>query len=226
MLRFLNGARRPLILCLVAAVALGALGAAFVPPKKGGRTLLACLWERHSTRRFAAETTGSLPAGALERILWCANGLNRDDGKRRTAPSAFECYPVTLFAVTKDRVFLFDPRKGLVERGVAIQKDETDGAEDHRHAVTGPTSGFGKAPVILVLVTDLTAFPERAGTEKREVWAHAECGAIGQNVYLACADLGLGTVFSAVMKPAPVKELLGLKEHQTPVYMMPIGRTP
>jgi nitroreductase len=185
------------------------------PPRRGGKTLLECLWARRSTRRFAPDP---LPEGALARILWAADGLNRGDGLRRTAPSAFECYPVAVYAVEKGRAFRYDARDSAL-----VRIAEAAGGEDLRERVAGPGSSFGSAPVVLVLVVDLGAFPERAEPAMREAWAHAECGAKGQNVYLACADLGLGTVFAAVMRPEPLRALLSLPAHRTPAYMMPVG---
>jgi nitroreductase len=208
-----------LMLCC-AALGLGAAASAVIPvpdpPERGGRTLLECQWKRHSTRRFVPDP---LPAGTLARILWAADGVNRPDGKKRTAPSAFECYPITIYVVKTDRVYRYEPlKKALSPLGKAA-----DPGTDYRRVVLG-SSGFAVAPVLLILTADLSVFPDRATPAMREPWAHAECGAIGQNVYLTCADLGLGTVFAAVMRPEPVRDLLSLKEGVQPVYLMPIGK--
>jgi nitroreductase len=203
---------------LLAAVGAGAGAVVSLrdPPRRGGRTLLECLWARHSTRRFAPDP---LPEGALARILWSADGVNRADAGKRTAPSAFECYPVTLYVVEKTRAFRYEP---MARRLVPVRQASAD-TKDLRTAVTGPSS-FAVAPVVLVFVADCSVFPDRAGEVMRGPWAHAECGAIGQNVYLACADLDLGTVFAAVMKPEPVRALLSLGPGAEPLYMMPVGR--
>ncbi len=185
------------------------------PAKSGGKSLRECLAVRHSTRQFAPDP---LPAGALDQILWAADGINRDDGKRRTHPSAFECYPVALHVVERTRISRYDPAAhALVPHAAA-----PGAPADLRAAALGPSS-FTEAPAVLVLTVDLDAFPEKAAAAMRPVWAHAECGAIGQNVYLACADLGLGTVFAAAGSPEKIARTLGLAASETPAYVMPIG---
>jgi hypothetical protein len=43
------------------------------------------LSERHSTREFASK---ALSLADLSDLLWAANGINRKDSGKRTAPSA------------------------------------------------------------------------------------------------------------------------------------------
>ncbi len=215
----LKRALQALLLCL-AALGLGAAASSAIvipdPPERGGRSLLECQWKRQSTRRFAPDP---LPEGSLGRILWAADGVNRPDVKKRTAPSAFECYPISIYVVEKDRVCRYSP----VDKTIIPLRTAPDATGDYRRAALGP-SGFAVAPVILVLTAEYSMFPDQATPAMREPWAHAECGAIGQNVYLTCADLGLGTVLAAVMKPEPVRKLLSLKEGVHPLYLMPLGK--
>lgn len=189
------------------------------PPERGGETLLECLWARRSTRSFA---DAPLPEGALSRILWCADGINRADAKKRTAPSAFSAYPVALYVVEATRVSRYDPEKSALLPVRRSDADPEEKVEDLRALLLGESS-FAGAPVILVLVADYDAFEERVDKEMRPVWTHAECGAIGQNVYLACADLGLGTVFAAVMDPEAAAGVLLLETGPVPCYLMPVG---
>ena len=208
---------RPVLLSAVAALALAGVLAdpakLAVPSKTGGKSLRECLAARHSTRSFAADP---LPAGALDQILWAADGINREDGKKRTHPSAFECYPVSIYVAQQGSVARYDPAAH------ALVPVKTEPSQDFRLAATGP-SAFAKAPAILVISVKLDAFPAKAAAELRPVWAHAECGAIGQNVYLACADLGLGTVFASAGSPEKIRDALGMPANETPAYLMPIG---
>ncbi|HNR98843.1 MAG TPA: nitroreductase family protein [Planctomycetota bacterium] len=194
----------------------GAAGAPALraPATRGGKTLRECLAARHSTRQFAPT---ELPAGALDQILWAADGINRDDGKRRTHPSAFECYPVALYVVERTRISRYDPAAHEL-----VPREAPGAAEDFRAAILGPSS-FAAAPAVLVLTVNLAAFPDKAPAAMRAVWAHAECGAIGQNVYLACADLGLGTVFAAAGNPEKIAAALGSAANEAPAYVMPVG---
>jgi nitroreductase len=212
---------RALVLSAVAVFALvGIVWAAepFIlasPSKTGGKSLRECLAARHSTRAFA---TDALPQGALDQILWAADGINREDGKKRTHPSAFECYPVSVYVVEQARVARYD----AAAHALVPIKTAADPLQDFRVAVTGP-SAFAKAPALLVISVKLDAFPAKAAPDMRPVWAHAECGAIGQNVSLACADLDLGTVFASAGSPEKIREALDLSANETPAYLMPIG---
>lgn len=211
--------RTAIIAASAALVLAGVPGAAPLtlraPAKSGGKSLRECLAARHSTRQFAP---GALPAGALDQILWAADGINRDDGTRRTHPSAFECYPVALYVVERTRIARYDPAThALVPTAAAL-----DPTKDLRAAAIG-SSAFAAAPAILVMTVNLDAFPEKAAASMRTPWAHAECGAIGQSVYLACADLGLGTVFAAAGNAENIARTIGLNPRETPAYVMPIG---
>lgn len=186
------------------------------PARAEGKTLLECLWARRSTRAFAPDP---IRRDDLARILWAADGLNRPEDRKRTAPSAFTCYPVSIFVIAKDAIRRYEPAEGAL---VPIRRAASD-AEDLRPLVTGPSS-FAEAPAIIVLAIDPSLFPERAEAPMRVPWAHAECGAIGQNISLACASLDLATVFAAVGRPAEVRRALGLGDAVEPVYLMPIGR--
>ena len=48
-------------------------------------TVMKALSERHSTREFASK---ALNLSDLSDLLWAANGINRSDSGKRTAPSA------------------------------------------------------------------------------------------------------------------------------------------
>jgi len=48
---------------------------------------------------------------------------------------------------------------------------------------------------------------------------HAECG-----VYLQAAAINLGTVTIGSFDDDNVREVLGLPENTTPLYLMPVGR--
>jgi hypothetical protein len=51
-------------------------------------------------------------------------------------------------------------------------------------------------------------------------------GMFAQNIYLKCADLGLGTVVIGAFHEWAVSQLLELQNSFTPIYIIPIGLTP
>ena len=51
-----------------------------------------------------------------------------------------------------------------------------------------------------------------------------EAGHIAQNVYLQVETLGLGTVVVGAFMDDSVKEVIGMREEETPLYILPVGR--
>jgi len=185
----------------------------FLPPpqKKGGMPLNEALLGRHSTRSFKPDP---LPLRTLGQILWAARGINRPQSGKTTSPSAFEAYSVSVYVVLPEGPYRYIPGLHLLEPvGVC-----TDVRKD---IVT--QQSFAQAPFLLVFVCDLSLLPPRVPREKRALWANAECGTLGQNVYLEAQSLGLGTVFAAALRTEAAVKALRLSSTQVPCYVMPVG---
>ncbi|MCU0580457.1 MAG: nitroreductase family protein, partial [Desulfobacterota bacterium] len=65
------------------------------------------LQERKSVRSYDSGRILSL--GEISRLLWAADGVNRDNGKR-TAPSALARYPVEVLAALPQGVYRYEPK--------------------------------------------------------------------------------------------------------------------
>ena len=87
-------------------------------------------YERHSTREFAAK---ALSLSDLSDLLWAANGVNRKDSGKRTAPSALNKQDVNVYVVLSEGSYLYDAQNHqltLVAEG------------DYRSAVAGGQAYF------------------------------------------------------------------------------------
>ena len=190
-------------------------GALPPPPRSGGMSLVEALWKRRSVRAYADRP---VTREELSFVLWAADGVNRPDEKekKRTAPSAWGSNAISIYVVTAAGTFIYDaPEHSLKTVEAAAGKDlrpEVAGAEFTR-----------KAPVVLVLAVDPVRYANKGTPEMRREIAHADCGIIAQNICLAAASLGLGTVVTADTKPASAP-LLGLSGEARPLYTMPLGR--
>ncbi len=181
------------------------------PPPSGGITLLEALWRRHSVREFADRPMGRKFLGYL---LWAADGVNRPEKKLRTIPSAWEAYPVSIFVTSRDGTMIYDAENHALKPAGELA------GKDLRREI--PNAEFTKsAPVVLVLVADYSRF-ERSRPESRWRYSNAECGAISQNIYLAAAAMGLGTVMTADIKPE-LKDMLKLGPEEEALYVLPVG---
>lgn len=162
------------VMMVLAAAASLAAGAAekmlVLPPaeKSGGIPLYTALAKRHTVRKFKAQKPSRQQ---LANLLWCANGVNREDGKR-TAPSARNRQEIMIYVAIEDGAYLYDAQAHALVKVSDV---------DLRRAC-----GRYTAPCYLVLVAD------RARQEKDE-WAWTDSGYVSQNIYLAAEAGGLGT---------------------------------
>lgn len=185
------------------------------PDLSGGATVMKALKNRKSTRSFLDQP---LSLQHLSDLLWAANGVNREDGKR-TAPAAINIQFVDIYVVLKEGVYLYDPLKSEL-LPVA--------AGDFR-AETGMQHFVSTAPLNLVYVADLAKLkrlPEFVPVMSREAklgWASVEAGAQSENVYLYCASEGLGVVVRALIDKEKFGQTARLRPDQIILLAQTIG---
>ena len=103
----------------------------------------------------------------------------------------------------------------------ALVPDDRLGTEDVRDRVSS-SSWTREAPVLMVLVANLGRYPGRVAGARRRDYSHADAAVMGQNLYLACAALELGTVLTVDIK-AEAARALRLEEDQEIILVMPVG---
>lgn len=168
------------------------------PQTSGGMPLMDALKNRRSDRTFSSQP---LEEQTLSDLLWAADGINREDGKR-TAPSAMNLQEISIFAIMPQGVYLYFPKGHFLKR---IMK------EDLRPIV-------GNAPLTLIYAANLMP--------QSKVNAAADCGFIGQNVYLFAAANGLNTTFKTDINAAAVSDRLQLRLGQEVFYGQSVGYPP
>jgi SagB-type dehydrogenase family enzyme len=160
--------------------------------------LAQALQERHSSRTFR---TDELPVPAIAAVLWAGFGVNRPDGKR-TAPSANNVQDIEIYLATAKGLFHYE---AAGHRLTALMPDDL-------RPFTGSQDFVASAPVNLIYVSDFSRMD--ASDETRLQWSWAHSGCIAQNVYLACAALGLSTVVRSTLNHAELNMRMGLQENQ------------
>lgn len=180
------------------------------PAVDKGKVLTEILNARKSIRQF--DTTKTVSDKVIMDILWTANGVNREDGKR-TAPSAVNAQDIQLYVCKSEGVFQYKPADETLEQVSAT---------DIRPLFAGRNAGALKNPVIL-LVSDKDKFPP-FGEEPRNRFAAMDAGYVSQNIYLYCAANNMATVACAGgINPKAVQEALGLPETMVALLYHPIG---
>ena len=173
-------------------------------------TLMQAFGNRQSGREFADE---QLSLEDLSSMLWAANGVNRENGKR-TAPSAVNAQDIDVYVCMASGAYLYDAKKNQ------LQRITTD---DIRSAVAGNQQVM--APVFLVMIADLSRYPERISSDRArcELMANVDAGYVSGNIGLYCAAANLVTVPRATMDKVALKKALKLTDSQLPIINNPVG---
>lgn len=161
------------------------------PNLKRGEPVMQALAKRQSIRSYDER---SLSIQDLSDLVWAANGINRPESGKRTAPSAMNKQDVKVYVCTAGGNYLYNPKTQTLE---PLTADDVRPAE---------------APVVLVLVTDTN-----------ENWAPLDAGIVSQNISLFCAGAGLGTYARGSMDKEKLKKALKLTGTQTVMLCHPVG---
>lgn len=191
------------------------------PRSHGPLSVEEALLQRRSTREYASE---ALTLGEVSQLLWAAQGLTAEWGGR-TAPSAGALYPLEVYLAVGSvqglsaGVYRYEPRGHTLDR-------VRDG--DVRRQLADAAVGQacvedGAVDIVIAAVFERTAkkYGDRAAR-----YVHMEAGHAAQNVYLQATALGLGTVAIGAFHDDQVRRIVGMREHEAPLYVMPVGRKP
>ncbi len=177
--------------------------------------LMRALKERRSVREYDARP---LALRQLSELLWAANGMNRDDGKR-TSPAAVNQQMVDIYVVLPVGAFLYDApgARLLPVAGGDLRK------------LAGRQEFVTSAPVNLIYVADPARFKPRPGpgpeipVEEELNWSRIAVGAMAQNVGLYCAAEKLGNVVRGMVDREKLGPSLKLRPDQAIILAQTIG---
>ena len=141
------------------------------PQKTGGKPVFDALMERQSVKAY---TDKEITRQELSNVLWSACGFNRED--KLVIPTSSNYQHISVYVFLKDAVYLYDAKGNKL-----IKKAEGD----HRRK-TSSQDFVPITPVNLLYVAD--------GSKGAGTGSHISVGSAAQNVYLACASMGLGSV--------------------------------
>ncbi len=182
----------------------------YPPELDRGLTVMKALSLRSSVTSW---DTASLNLQDLSDLLWAANGVNRPGIGKRTAPSAMNAQDIDIYVFTKKAVYLYNALDHVLEKVV-------DG--DHRALVADRQEDVAHAPVICLLVSDISRFRAGEDTERLN-WAAIDAGTVSQNISIFCAATGIGTRPRATMDEPRIREVLKLKDSQHLMLNNPVS---
>ena len=180
------------------------------PDKTRGLPVMQAFDRRASASVFTSE---KLKLQDLSDLLWAANGINRPELKKRTAPSAMNAQDIDIYVFMAEGVYLYNAATNLLDPVVA---------GDQRLLVAGRQAEVANASVFLVMVSDISRFPGSDDAGKLSM-AAMDAGLVSQNISLFCAGTGLSTRPRATMDNVKLKEILKLKDSQHPMLNNPVS---
>ncbi len=190
------------------------------PETDGGKSVLAALRERKTTRNISAK---ELPAQVLSNLLWAAFGVNRDRGSfgkpGRTAASASNSQEIDLYVALTDGVYLYE---AVPHRLAPVVAGDFRGRAGRAAAAS--------APVNIFYVVDLSRYDTGPGQPDRRIgdpevqksYYYTDTGLIAGNVYLFAASQGLAAWFHNCNKEAAAKEFK-LRPEQRVLFAQTVG---
>lgn len=179
------------------------------PQTEIGKPLMQALGLRQSSRVFDSKP---LPLQELSNLLWAADGVNRPESGKRTAPSAMNWQEVDVYVVLKEGAYRYDATSHSLTPIVAGDLREATGRQE-----------FTKnAPLNLVYVSDCARMP-RASEQDRTIYGAADVGFIAQNVYLYCASQGLAVVVRGMVDREKLGTELKLRAEQRIILAQTVG---
>ena len=190
------------------------------PETEGGKSVLAALQERRTTRNISSN---EIPLQVLSNLLWAAFGVNREQASfnktGRTAPSASNSQEIDLYVALAEGVYLYE---AIPHRLTPVAAGDFRKRAGRGRAAT--------APVNIFYVVDLTRYdtgpdqPDRSigDPEVQKSYYYTDTGFIAQNVYLFAASQGLVAWFHNCDKENTVKEF-NLTSNQKVLFAQSVG---
>jgi len=179
------------------------------PGMTGGKPLMEALKDRKTGRSFSAKP---LEMQMISDLLWAANGINRPESGKRTAPSAVNYQETDLYVCLPAGIYLYDAEKNVLKLMVSGDLRAKMGKQDF----------VAEAPLVLVYVADFARMGKSSDKDK-EIYAGIDVGFISQNVYLYCASAELSTVVLGYIDKDEMAKVLKLSETQKVILSQPVG---
>lgn len=188
------------------------------PKLQSANSLESMINSRRSRREFSAE---AVKLSELAQMLWSAQGISDPETGHRTAPSARESYPFTVFVVVrnvaglKPGLYEYLPKEhALGDMNVPLAGDQLKNA--------GVQPGAQNAPVVFMVSASYGKAQKTLG-ESAVSSSLLEAGHIAENMYLQAESLRMAVVAMAGFDAKKVGTSVSLDVAETVVYLLPFG---
>lgn len=199
------------------------------PYYKSTTSVEEALQDRRSRREFDDD---KLQLSQISQILWSAYGItkpmpNAPDflrGGFKTAPSAGARYPLEIYVLAHNVEGL---ERGIYKFKVAeheLTLVKKGSFMEQLVSASYNQSWIGEAAAAIIYTAVYERISERYGERGRERYVCMDLGHSAQNIYLQCESLNLSTCAVGAFNDSKVGELFEIKDKETPLYIMPLGK--
>lgn len=183
------------------------------PREKSNVSIEEALWKRQSIRSFASQ----VPTWEqVAQLLWAAQGVNRPDLNKRTAPSAGGVYPMVLYVVLPQGIYRYVP-----EDHTAVPMKAGDTKKYLSEAGLEQSTLYA-SPCVFVFCAEV----EKTRAKFKDYasrYIFEEAGHAAQNILLQSISLGMGGVPIGAIVGSEAQKALGIPLEQEVVYLIATG---
>jgi len=178
------------------------------PQLEKGKPLMQALRDRQSIRSYSSR---EISLQEMANLLWAANGINRKESGRLTAPTAQNRQEIEVYVSNKEGLFRYDAQQHAL---LTIHNRDI-------RALTGTQPYVGTAPVNLVIVADLGKMGDNQQSNLQT--ANIDAGFVSQNIYLYCASENMATVVRGSVDREKLAAEMGLAPNFHIVVAQSVG---
>ncbi|MGB9852916.1 MAG: SagB/ThcOx family dehydrogenase [Candidatus Kapaibacteriota bacterium] len=185
-----------------------------------GRTSLEkVIATRRSVRNFKDE---GITLSNIAQLLWAAQGVTDKINRFRTAPSAGALYPLEVFVAVRKADGLGPGVYKYLPDGHKLVKIK-DGDVSKAIMKEALWQEWVEKSAIIIVYSAVFGRTTWKYGERGIQYVYMEVGHSAQNVCLQAVSLGLATTTIGAFNDAGIKSVIGMKENETPLYILPVG---
>ncbi|MGC8748927.1 MAG: SagB/ThcOx family dehydrogenase [Candidatus Kapaibacteriota bacterium] len=185
-----------------------------------GRTSLEkVIATRRSVRNFKDE---GITLSNIAQLLWAAQGVTDKINRFRTAPSAGALYPLEVFVAVRKADGLDPGVYRYLPDGHKLVKIK-DGDVSKAIMKEALWQEWVEKSAIIIVYSAVFGRTTWKYGERGIQYVYMEVGHSAQNVCLQAVSLGLATTTIGAFNDAGIKSVIGMKENETPLYILPVG---
>jgi len=179
------------------------------PQTEIGKPLMQALKLRQSSRSF---DTAAISMQDISNLLWAANGINRPESGKRTAPSAMNWQEIDIYVCLERGTFVYDAKANCLN---LLQRGDV-------RPFCGVQEYVKSAPLNLVYISDYSRI-KSTNEEEKKFYSATDCSFMVQNVYLYCASQGLAVVVRSYIDHEKLGKALNLNQDQKIILSQTVG---